>query len=754
MPGSSTVIGAPIPRLEGADKVSGRALYTADVSPPGTLAAKILRSPYAHARIVSIDASAAWQVPGVKAVLTGKDIVGHRWGRFLRDMPVLCWDVVRFVGDRVAAVAAETADAAEQALQLIEVEYEELPAVFDPLEAMQPDAPLLHPDFSEYQDISPEVLIPDTRNGLSRLTWQKGDVDAGFAEADLVLEHTFYIPSRHQGYLEPHAGIVAIDEAGRIQVWTASKSPFGSRNQLAKSLGIQPEQILVHPIYVGGDFGGKGDALDLPIAYFLAKQAGRPVRIIMSYLEELLASNPSHESIITIRTGIKRDGRMVARYLRAIHNTGAYGCMKPLPNVAIGGAVHAGGPYRIDNTFFEAIQVYTNTVPAGFFRAPGGPQVNFAAESHTDLIAQALGMDVAEFRLRNLVEEGDENAVGEKLNGVHARETLEAALQAAHWRDPKPGVNYGRGIAMYERHVGAGPSSAELTVEDDGSVTIISPTIDQGGGIHTVLQQIVSEEMQIPLDQVRVVVGDTDSMPPDQGVGGMRITNANGHAALQAIEELQGKLRERAGEILGAEPEQLSYDEGVFYRSNDGGRTDDGNRALSLAELAAQTADAELRTGRAKVEMPMQRDIACFAAQIAEVEVDPETGHIRVHRFVSAHDVSTVINPIAHQGQIDGGVIQGLGMALTEDLAVEEGRVTSLHLGDYKLPSAADIPELETVLVHSEGGPGPYEAKAIAEMTNCAPPAAVANAIADAVGVRLMELPMTAERVYRALQDK
>src|SRR5581483_3324663 len=477
-------------------------------------------------------------------------------------------------------------------------------------------------------------------------------------------------------------------------------------------------------------------------------QAGQPVRIVMSYLEELLASNPSHESTITIRTGVKRDGRMVARYLRAVHNTGAYGCMKPLPNVAIGGAAHGGGPYRIDNTFFEAIQVYTNTVPAGFFRAPGAPQINFAVESHTDLIAKELGMDVAEYRLRNLVGEGDENAVGEKLEGVHARETLEAALKAADWDGPRPGPNYGRGISMYERHVGAGPSSAALTVEDDGSISILSPTFDQGGGIHTVLQQIVSEEMQVPLEKVHVRIGDTDSVPPDQGVGGMRITNANGHAALEAIELLPEKLSSRAAELLGCAPEQLSYDEGVFYR------TDDGNRSLSLQELASQTADPEQRSAQTKIEMPMQREIACFAAQIAEVEVDPETGQLRVHRFVTAHDVSVILNPIAHQGQIDGGVIQGLGMALSEDLGFDEGRVTNLHLGDYKLLTAPDIPDLETVLVTSEGGPGPYASKAIGEMSNSSPPAAVANAIADAVGVRLTELPLTSERIYRALQAK
>src|SRR5581483_6923020 len=326
-------------------------------------------SPHPHARIVHVDAAPAWQVPGVRAVVTGQDVPGHFVGKTMRDMPVLCWDRVRFVGDRVAAVAAETLDAAEAALDAIRVEYEVLPAVFDPLAAMQPDAPLLHDDVSSYDGAPRHWLATDVHNGVTRLAWAKGDVERGFREADLVLEHTFRIPARHEGYLEPHGCLVAIDEDGRIQVWTAGKAPFRTRVQLAKAIGVPEERIRVHPIHVGGDFGGKGDAVDVPIAYFLARQAGRPVKLLLSYAEDLMASNPSHPTVVTIRSGVTRDGRLVARSARTVHASGAYAALKP--NAALSTWHYVGGPYRVANAAFEFLQVATNTVPGGYFRAPG-----------------------------------------------------------------------------------------------------------------------------------------------------------------------------------------------------------------------------------------------------------------------------------------------------------------------------------------------------------------------------------------------
>jgi len=699
------VIGAPVARIEGPDKVSGRARYAADISLPGMLWGKILRSPHPHARIRGIDASAARKLPGVRAVVTGLDVPGHYIGKVLRDMPVLCWERVRYVGDRVAAVAAETPEAAEEALALIEVEYEALPAVFDPIEALRPEAPLLHENVAAYAGAPVAILATDLHNGQTRLAWSKGDVAQGFREADLALEHSFRVPSRHQGYLEPFASVLAIDDGGRVQAWCSSKAPFRVRIQLAQALGIPEEAIRVNVVSVGGDFGGKGDARDLPIAYFLAQQARRPVKIVMSFAEELTAGNPTHPTIITIRSGVMRDGRIVARQVRAVHASGAYGALKP--NASLSTWHYVGGAYRIPHTSFEFLQVYTNTVPGGYFRAPGAHQYTFALESHTDLIARALGLDPAEFRLRNLLREGEEDAVGRRLRCIKAKEVLEAALAASGWGTPLPGPHRGRGIGLFGRQIGGGAGGAVLTAEANGSYSVLSPTVDVGTGTHTIVQQIVAAEMGVSVDRVSVHAGDTDSAPFDEGPRASRVTYTEGQAALRACAELKQRL---------AEP-------GV--------------------QLPV--------TVRVQHDAPQPGDVAYFCAQIAEVEVDPETGQVAVQRVVSAHDVGTIINPITHQGQINGGFVTGLGLAMTEELVSEEGRIINGHLGDYKLPTVRDVPPFETVLVPSSGGAGPYEAKAIGELANNAPAAAIANAVAAASGARLHELPITAERVYRAL---
>ncbi len=741
-------IGASVVRAEGPEKVTGHALYAADIELPGMLWGKVLRSPHPHARIVSVDGSRAWKVDGVRAVITGKEVPGHLMGRRLRDMPVLCWDKVRFVGDRVAAVAAESLDAAEEALQYIDVEYEVLPAVTDSLDAMQADSPRIHEDARIYDGMLDSAAIPEVPNGLTRVTWQKGDVEKGFQEADLILEHTFRTPGRHHGYIEPHAGVVAIDANGRLDVWISTKSSFSIRDQLAKAMGIPEANIRINPVYVGGDFGGKGDAMDLPIAAFLAQQAKRPVKIVMTYYEELTAGNPTHPSVITVRTGVKKDGRMVARTLKAIHNSGAYGAFKPVVSVSIGGASHAGGPYRIDNTFFEAIQVYTNTVPSGFFRAPGAPQTNFAVESHNDLIAKALDMDPAEFRLMNIIEDGEENALGERQQEVKARDTLLAALDAFGWKRGKRGSNTGRGIAIYDRHVGAGPTGATLVAGANGTITIISPIFDQGVGAHTILRQIVAKEFELPMDRVEVVVGDTDTAPKDCGTGAMRGTNIAGAAILQASGDLKEQLASHAAEILECPLEEIVHRGEKFWPR------EDPRRVLIMGDIVKRGGQDGLLQVTANVNPKGRRDITCYSAQVAEVKVDTETGQFRVTRFVTAHDVGTIINPMTHQGQIEGGLVQGIGMATMEDLRIEEGRVMTTHLGDYKVPTIADVPKLVTKLVHSNGGPGPYGAKAIGEMSNNGPIAAIANAVADAVGCRSFALPITSDQVYRAIKER
>ena len=427
------IVGTSVPRGEGGGKVSGQTVYAADVKLSGLLWAKILRSPHPHARVRRVDISLAEKVPGVCAIITGADVEGFLIGKQIRDMPVLCWDKVRFIGDRVAAVAAETVDAAEEAIHLIEVDYELLPAVFDPLEAMAPTAPKLHDNVADYDGAPKKLLATDLHNGLTRLQWKKGDVEKGFREADLVLEHTFITPARHQGYLEPHAATVAIEADGRIQVWASVKNPFGVRSQLSKCLSIPEERIRMNPVNVGGEFGGKGDGVDLPVLYFLAQKAGRPVKIVMSYAEELSASNPAHPTVITIRTGVMRDGTIVARKMRAAHASGGYGALKS--NSSLATWHYAGGQYRIDNADIEFLQIYTNTVPGGYYRSPGAVATAFAVDCHTDILAKELGMDPAEFRLKNFLGEGEADAVGDKLRNVRFREVLQGALDAAGWTE-------------------------------------------------------------------------------------------------------------------------------------------------------------------------------------------------------------------------------------------------------------------------------------------------------------------------------
>jgi len=431
----STMIGAPVSPIQGPDKATGRTCFAADVEVPGMLWGKILRSPHPHARIRRMVASAAWRVPGVKAVMTGQDAPGRFMGKVLRDMPVLCWDRVRYIGDRVAAVAAETPEAAEEALLRIDVDYALLPAVFDPMDAMRPEAPLRHDDVASYAGAPRDVFAKDVHNGQTRLVWAKGDVVAGFRQADIILEHAFSAPSRHQGYLEPFTSVIAIDEDGRIQAWCSSKAPFRARWQLAQALGLQDEQIRVNVVAVGGDFGGKGDARDLPVAYLLAKMAQRPVKIVMSYGEELTASNPTHPTVVTMRSDVTRDGRLTARQVRTVHASGAYGAMKP--RAFLSTSHYVGGGYSVPNTFFEFLQVYTNTTPGGYFRAPGAHQYTFALECHTDLLARELGMDPAAFRRRTLVGPGEEDAVGRPLRVAAVRQVLEAALEAGRWGEPK-----------------------------------------------------------------------------------------------------------------------------------------------------------------------------------------------------------------------------------------------------------------------------------------------------------------------------
>jgi carbon-monoxide dehydrogenase large subunit len=748
-----SVIGVSVPRIEGRDKVTGRAIYSADVALQNVLWATNVRSPHPHARIVSVDVSQALRAPGVRAVLTGRDFPNVRTGRFLKDQPILCEDRVRFIGDRVAVVAAEDPEAAEEAALLVRVEYEALPAVFDPLEAIQPGAPVLHPDATTYAGW-PADVPPGTPNLCAFQTWDRGDLAVGFAEAEVVIEHTFRTQIMHQGYLEPHVSIVAIGGDGRAEVWTSNKAPYELREDLAESIGRPQTDVVIHPITIGGDFGSKGSVADTPTAYAIARRTGRPVKFVLSSSEDLTATSPRHPAVVTIRSGLKRDGAIVARQVRVVWDTGAYGAFKPTPNGMLPGTRRAGGSYVIPHLHIEGICVYTNHVPCGYMRAPGGPQIGFSVEAHTDLLARELGMDPLEFRLRNVPHR---TPMG--FEGVAAR-VLRSAADAIGWAggsqasspanraiDAKgriPTQRIGRGISIVDRGTGPGEGSADVTVNPDGTVTVRTAAPDNGSGVLTTIAQVVAESFGLPVERVLLVRVSTDELPVDVGSGASRMTNVAGHAAIQACEQVKNQLAPLAQEALGAES--------VAWERN-GWRGPDG-RAITLDDLAARMIRLGEPAAHAQVTIttPPSEDTA-YCVQAAEVEVDAETGQVQLRRLVAAQDVGTIINAIGHQAQIDGAIVQGIGYTLMEDLTIEGGHITASHLGDYKEPTIRDVPPLTTININTSG-PGPFGAKAIGEIPIMPTPAAIANAVADAIGAPVFQLPITAERVLAALQER
>ncbi|HEY7067164.1 MAG TPA: xanthine dehydrogenase family protein molybdopterin-binding subunit [Chloroflexota bacterium] len=738
-------IGRSVARVDGQAKVTGAARYAGDLARPNMLWAKAARSPHPHARLVRVDAAPALAVPGVRAALTGADAPAVRIGRSMRDMPLLPRDRVRFAGEIVAVVAADTPDAAEAGALRVAAEYAPLPAVFDPLAAMAPGAPLLHTPEAIRAAATPYQYVPDVPNVLSLDSWEKGNVAAGFAAADHVFEHTWRTPLQHHGYVEPHACLVEVDDDGLLHLYASNKLPRALRRYVAQALGLAEDRIVVHPLAVGGDFGGKGSYMAVPHCALLALRTGRPVKMVMSYAEELQAANPRHAAVVTIRTGVRRDGTLVARHARVYYNSGAYGAFKPRPSVNLPGVAEAAGEYRIPNVRIESYQVYTNTVPCGHMRAPGEPQVVFAAESQLDVIARALGLDPYQFRLQNALREGDVSPIGHTYHDVHAVETLERAAMAADWGAPRP-PGHGRGMAMAVKHANPGSYEVFTRLDEDGGAVLVSGLVDTGTGLHTVLQQIVAEELSLPPAAVRLELLDSAHAPDDSGVSASRVTELAGQATQRAAASLRERVVAEAAALLGRGAEDVSLLDGRCRAA--------GQEVALAAVAAAAAARDEPLVTRGWAGTEEVGHVPAFHVQVVDVAVDAETGQVRVERIVNASDVGTVIHPLAHQGQIDGGVTQALGYALMEEIVLDNGVVQTAHLGEYKLPTMRDVPPLVTELQQSPGGAGPYAGKGIGEGPNCPLPAAIANAIEDAVGVRIYELPITAEKVRRALQAR
>jgi CO/xanthine dehydrogenase Mo-binding subunit len=544
----------------------------------------------------------------------------------------------------------------------------------------------------------------------------------------------------HQAYIEPNSWTVMVDEGGRVQVWASNKTPHPTRRQLAGVMEMEIDRIRMNPVTIGGDFGGKGQPRNIPLCYFLAKATGRPVRMVLDYSEELMAGNPRHPSHIVMKTGVQRDGTIVAHDATLTFNSGAYAGFIPSGFVPAGS--NAGGTYHIPNARVVARQVYTNNVSRGYMRGPGRQQATFAMECQIDCVAQAIGIDPAELRRRNVVRDGDETSVGERFLEIKATETLEAAIRESGFDEPRP-TFVGRGLALAHQDASGGETHANVALNPDGSVVLSTPIFEQGTGTYTILQQIVADRLAVPLDRVTVRVLDTDGFEFDSGMSAQRGTRVGSQVAYEAAEGARRELRKLAADLLGWPEDKLTVA---------------GDELLNEATGESEPWTAIVQrigrpvVGEASVNDDSHAAITAFTAQVAEVSVDPETGNVRLLKLTTAHDTGRILNPQGHQGQINGAAVQGVGYGLMEELITEDGRVTTLSFTDYKIPSMADIPPLQTVLLESESGLGPLAVKGIAENASTPAAAAIANAVADACGVRIFELPITAERVYRAIR--
>jgi CO/xanthine dehydrogenase Mo-binding subunit len=741
---TSANIGKPLPRIESEAKVTGARRYTADIVRPGSLWGKIVRSTLPHARILNIDVTKAQALTGVKAVITGADTHPHLIGAKLKDLPVLARERVLYAGQDVAAVAAVDRETAEEAAQLIDIEYEELPAVFDPLEALTPEAPLLHPDYDTYE--GPKAV--GQKNVQSVVQIAKGDFDRALAECDEVFENVYRTQMVHQAYIEPYACTVEVDADGRVGIWVADQGFFKLRRELAEYLESGEDDIVVHPSIMGGSFGAKDFLYCVPAAYHLSKLTGKPVRFVRSYAEEFLACAPRHPAVVVLKAGVKKGGILWAWEGKTFYNAGAYAAFRPNPQASMSGAFAAAGCYAIPHTRMTGTCVYTNQLPCGYFRAPGEPQTLFAVESHIDTIAIAMGLDPIEFRCRNVLKKGDVRPTGEAIKNPHGLEVLKRARAVSRWRRSRPQpangrIVAGRGIALGDRHIGRGESSFISLLNPDGSVKLISGVGDTGVGSYTMHQQVAAERLGIDSRLVAIEVQETSTAPFDEGIKATRGVHIEGQAVVRATDALIQNLCAAAASHWRTGSENVSYSRGKVFLK---GRI--SRRSLTLRELAALASEPIRGFGHYSAAKP---NLYSFQAVVAEIRIDTQTGQVQLPKAHFILDVGTIINPLIHQGQIEGAFVQGLGYALTEKIGLDDGRVTTLSLGEYKIPSICDIPRLITSLVRCNEGPGPFGAKAVGQVAISLVAPAVANAVYNATGIRIRELPISSEAILSRL---
>lgn len=770
---SYSTIGKPEKRVDAIDKVTGQAQYANDIKLSGMMYAKVKRSELPHGKILHIDTSEAEKLPGVRAVVAGEEFScrydNPLWGNPLTDQPLLAIDRVRYVGEPVAAVAADTEEAAELAVELIQVKYEQLPTLCNAEDAIKPDATLIHEELHHYKHSSKVNPIKDT-NICDYIKLSNGDIEQGFQESDHIFEDTFTTQMVHHVPLEPRVAIAKFNTNGNIVVWASDQSPYGIRSLLASALKVPASTIRVMvPPYIGGGFGGKLRLTGLMCCVALAWKAKyRPVKLVLTREEEFTSTTTRHSSVITLKTGAKNDGTIICRHAKIVYDTGAYSDRGP--TVLEKACFAAMGPYRIPHVTVEGYLVYTNKAPAGAYRGYGIPQVCWAHDSQMDIIAHKLGIDPLTIRLRNIVDEGyisgtektEHHAVGlgECLNKV-----TEDMSQNKEGKKRVGGkaVKRGDGIACgYKISRTPSGANASIKLSADGGVDILVSSVEMGQGVNTILSQIVSETLCIPLDNIRVIAADTYTTPFFPASTSSRTTFFLGNAVKQAAEDIKEQLLSTAERLLKTRREDLALENGIIFDKTH------LQRKLEISKIIGLTCTGGIDIlgcgsyyhywpGKIPDHVKLATPPALcwmYAAHGVTVEIDTDTGKTRVLKVSAAHDVGKAINPATCEGQIEGGVVQAIGTTLFEEMLVsEQGDVLNPSLADYKIPGAMDIPEIQPLLVEQAHREGPYGAKGVGEVTMVPLAPAIGNAIYDAIGVRIKDLPITQEKILKALKE-
>lgn len=754
-----SVLGQSVIRKDAVAKATGRAQYIDDIYRPNMLYGKILYSDRPHAKIIKIDTSQALALPGVMRVVTSEDTPNQLYGLYIFDRLIFARGKVRHVGEPVAAVAATSPKIAEKAVRLIKVTYEDLPAVLSMDDALLEEAPILHPDVASYAGIHPYIKYG---NVCMDARVRRGDVEQGFKESDFVIENTYRLKPMNQAAIEPHGCLAELDPFGKLTIYTSNQQVSVCHSETARALQLPMTDVRVVATTLGGGFGGKLKSMFEPIVGLLALKTRKPVKMILSREEVFKATHSRSEYLIHMKTGFKKDGTLLAREVDVLNDVGAYS------DHAVGTMTHAvtyaQGPYRISNVSARGRSIYTNNPDWGCMRGYGALQITFAYESQMDEIAEKLGMDPVELRMMNLCQEGEPYITGQPLRNVTIRETMEAALTASGYKGKKGRMGPRRGIGIANSILNSGflSSSAVCRLNEDGTLSILTAVVDLGTGTHTVFRQIAAETLSMPVEKISVSAQDSDNSPYDTGSIASRTTMDGGNAVRLACEDVRNQLLEIASASLSCPIEDVLLSEGVAYDRNQLENVR-SYEALIMESLFVRHGPIVGRGGTL-LRGPFEQEVGegyserpvgtfTFGTHIAEVEVDVDTGKVKVLNYTACHDVGRLIHPQGYEGQVQGGLVQGIGYGLFEELLVEDGVIKNPSFVDYRIPTALDIPPITTLVVEQYEDLGPFGAKGFAEQPMMAPMPAIANAIYDAIGLRMRTIPITLERLYHSLEQ-